>query len=98
MNQGTKIVQFLSGGREASSAELRSRFGIANPRAAVDAVRGDIQGDGMNIYSNVRINSKGVTVAKYRIGTTTNAVHFGRSALGWFKSETYKDFVRAGIV
>jgi hypothetical protein len=98
MKQGDKIVEFLRCGVEATSAELKSRFGIANPRAAVDSVRDGLRLGGLDIYSNSRTNKKGVTTRKYRIGAITKAVHYGRDAMGWFTSDTYKSFARAGLV
>ena len=98
MNQSEKIVQYLLDGNEASTAELSSRFGVKNVRAAVDTARSDIRKGGLDIYSNSRTNAKGVTVNKYRIGTTTNQVHFGREAVEWFTSNTYKSMARSGLV
>lgn len=98
MNQSEKIVQYLLNGREASTAELSSRFGVKNVRAAVDSARGDIRKQGLDIYSNSRTTAKGATINKYRIGTTTNQVHFGRDAVDWFTSSTYRSMTQPGLV
>jgi hypothetical protein len=85
MNQGEKIVQYLSNGREATSAELGLRFSIANVRAAIDAVRPSIQARGLDIYSNRKSTGKN----KYRIGHKRALVGATRSLGTWFGYKTY---------
>ena len=85
MNQGEKIVKYLSNGREATSAELGSRFSIENVRAAVNAVRPSIQARGLDIYSNRKSTGKN----EYRIGHKRKSTDVDRSLGTWFEYKTY---------
>jgi hypothetical protein len=60
----------LVNGEELTAAQIRSRFGLANPTAAVHQLRTS----GTVVYLNERKNSKGETVSKYRSGKPTRAL------------------------
>ena len=51
-------------GEELTAAQIKSRYGVANPHDAVYQIRQM----GYAIYLNERKNSKGETVSRYRAG------------------------------
>jgi hypothetical protein len=51
-------------GEELTAAQIKTRYGVANPHDAVYQIRQL----GYAIYLNERKNSKGETVARYRAG------------------------------
>jgi len=65
------LVNALKNGEELTSAQIRSRFGIANVTAAIHYIRSNL---GYAVYLNERKNSKGETLTKYRIGTPSRKV------------------------
>lgn len=66
-----KLLAALQGGEQLTEAQIRARYGIANPTAAVSALR--LEG-GYSIYGNKSKNSEGKTVTKYRLGTPSRKV------------------------
>lgn len=61
-----RLVQALSKGEQLTAAQIKARFGIANPTATVSDLR--LRG-GFAVYAN---ESKGTV--KYRLGTPSRAV------------------------
>ena len=51
-------------GEELTAAQIKTRYGVANPHDAIYQIRQM----GYAIYLNERKNSKGETVGKYRAG------------------------------
>jgi len=51
-------------GEELTAAQIKSRYGIANPHDAVYQIRQN----GYAIYLNENKNSKGETIGRYRAG------------------------------
>lgn len=51
-------------GEELTAAQIKSRYGIANPHDAVYQIRQN----GYAIYLNEKKNSKGETIGRYRAG------------------------------
>ncbi len=85
MSQVEKVIDFLDDGREATTKELANRFKIANVRAVIDSARKALKRDRLYVYSNRR-DSRNGSVNKYRIGTISKALYFGRSADEWFSA------------
>ena len=63
-----KLATALLKGEELSSRQIRARFGIANPRAAVFKLR---TVKGIPVYTN---ESKGRSPFKYRVGSYSRRV------------------------
>jgi len=60
-----KVFEALVGrGEELTAAQIKTRYGIANPHDAIYQIRQQ----GYAIYLNEKKNSKGETVARYRYG------------------------------
>jgi Helix-turn-helix domain len=73
-----RVLEALKTGEELTAKQISSRFGIANPSAAVHTLRSK----GYPIYLNARKTQTGVT-NKYRLGTPTRAmIAAGYKALG----------------
>ena len=64
--KSNRLVQALTKGEQLTAAQIKARFGIANPTATVSDLR--IRG-GFAIYAN-----EGKTGTKYRLGTPSRAV------------------------
>lgn len=60
-----KLYQSLVNGETLTSKQIRSRFGIKNPRDAVYRLR---HIHGVVVDSNQEVNSKGVLRHKYALG------------------------------
>ena len=70
MSKSKKLLSALTGGEQLTTKQIRSRFGIANPNAAVDGLRKQ----GYAIYSNARANKTGKAKNFFRLGTPSRAV------------------------
>ena len=73
MNVTTKsgrLLEALNSGEALTAAQIKARFGIANPTATVS----DLRFSGYAIYANQHKNSKGQTTTKYRVGKPSRAV------------------------
>jgi len=74
MSNVTKEARVLSAlqtdDRGLTAAQMKSRFGVANPTATVSALRMK----GFPIYANSRTNKGGETRTFYRLGTPSRAV------------------------
>ena len=68
--KSSKLLSALRKGDELTSAQISQRFGIANPRATVSALRFQ----GYAIYANQHSDTKGRQTTKYRLGTPSRAV------------------------
>jgi predicted transcriptional regulator len=71
MNQKQKLFNALASGEELTSKQITSRFGIASPTKVISMLR--LQ-DGLSIYSNVRVDTKGRVKHKFRLGTPSRKV------------------------
>lgn len=66
-----KIVAALQADSKGlTAAQMKSRFGVANPTATVSALRQK----GFAIYANRRTNKGGETRTFYRLGSPTQAI------------------------
>ncbi len=70
MNATTRLLNALRSGEELTARQIESRFGVSSARGLVHTLRSQ----GYAIYMNRRVNSKGVTTNKYRLGTPTRAM------------------------
>ena len=67
MNVTTKsgrLLEALNSGEALTAAQIKARFGIANPTATVS----DLRFSGYAIYANQHRDSKGRVTTKYRTG------------------------------
>ena len=71
MNQKAKLRNAFFQGRELSAKQITAQFGIASPSKVVSMLRLE---DGMAIYNNRHVDTKGRVVNKYRLGTPTRKV------------------------
>jgi predicted transcriptional regulator len=67
MNQKEKVISVLRQGREVTAKQFESQFQIGSPTKVVSELRRD----GYAIYLNKRVDTKGRTTMKYRLGTPT---------------------------
>lgn len=66
-----KVVSALQADSKGlTAAQMKSRFGVANPTATVSALRQK----GFAIYANRRTNKGGETRTFYRLGSPTQAI------------------------
>lgn len=70
VTKSSKLLAALKSGEQLTAAQISHRFGIANPRATVSALRFQ----GYAIYANLHRDSKGRETTKYRIGAPRRAV------------------------
>jgi hypothetical protein len=62
-----RLLEAFRKGEELTAAQIKARFGIANPTATVS----DLRYSGFSIYANQHTDTKGRTSTKYRLGTPT---------------------------
>lgn len=70
MSAKQKVLSYLSKDsayNTLTAAKMQSVFGIKNPSAVINELRGE----GHAIYLNTRTNSNGEKVSFYRLGTPT---------------------------
>lgn len=82
MTQKSTLAQAFINGYELTSKQIRARFGIASPTKVVSQLRLE---DGMPIYCNRRVDTKGRETLKFRLGTprrSTVAAGYRATALG----------------
>jgi len=65
-----RLLEALRTGEELTAAQIRARFGIANPTATVS----DLRFNGFAVYANRRTDTKGRVSTKYRLGNPSRAV------------------------
>lgn len=71
MTQKEKLRRAFFTGREMSAKQIASQFGIASPSKVVSLLRME---DGLPIYNNRHVDTKGRVVNKYRLGTPSRKV------------------------
>lgn len=82
MTQKNALATAFTNGYELTSKQIRARFGIASPTKVVSQLRLE---DGMPIYCNRRVDTKGRVTNKFRLGTpraSTIAAGYRAAALG----------------
>jgi predicted ArsR family transcriptional regulator len=71
MTKSERLVEALKSGDQLTAAQIKARFGIANPTATVSDLR--LRG-GFAVYANEHKDTKGRVTVKYRLGTPSRAV------------------------
>lgn len=71
LTQKQKLRRAFFEGREMSSKQITAQFGIASPSKVVSVLRME---DGLPIYNNRHVDTKGRVVNKYRLGTPSRKV------------------------
>lgn len=71
MTQKSKLRQAFFGGAELTSKQIRSQFKIASPTKVVSRLRLE---DGLSIYANKHVDTKGRETIKFRLGTPSRKV------------------------
>ena len=71
MTQKQKLRKAFFEGRELSAKQITAQFGIASPSKVVSILRME---DGLPIYNNRHVDTKGRAVNKYRLGTPSRKV------------------------
>lgn len=70
VSKSARFLAALQSGEALSPAQIKARFGLANPKATVT----DLRFAGHAIYTNSRKNSKGEAMTVYRMGRPSRAV------------------------
>ena len=70
MTKTDKVLAALQSGEQLTEAQIRQRFGAANPRALVSSLRMK----GYAVYANAHKDTKGRETTKYRLGRPSRAV------------------------
>jgi predicted transcriptional regulator len=65
-----KLLAALQNGESLTEAQIRTRFGLKNPRATVS----DLRFSGFAVYANQHKDTKGRVTTKYRIGRPSRAI------------------------
>lgn len=71
ITQRDKLRKAFFEGRELSARQITAQFGIASPSKVVSQLRME---DGLSIYNNRHVDTKGRIVNKYRLGTPSRKV------------------------
>lgn len=71
MTQKEKLRRAFFNGAELTSKQIASRFSIASPTKVVSQLRLE---DGLPIYANRRVDTKGRETTKFRLGTPSRQV------------------------
>lgn len=71
MNQKDKLRKALFQGRSLTSKQITAQFGIASPTKVISMLRME---DGLPVYSNKHVDTKGRVTHKYVLGTPSRKV------------------------
>lgn len=71
LTQKDKLRKAFFSGREMTAKQMTAQFGIASPSKVVSSLRME---DGLPIYCNKRVDSKGRETMKYVLGTPSRKV------------------------
>lgn len=71
MNQKETLRRVFESGKELTEKQISATYKIASPRSVISQLR---RVDGLAIYANRRVNSKGVETTKYRLGTPSKSI------------------------
>lgn len=70
VTKSARLREALSNGEALTAAQIRARFGIANPTATIS----DLRFSGFVVYANQHTDTKGRVTTKYRTGKPTRAL------------------------
>ena len=82
MSKKKQVIEALTAGRELTSLQLATTFGVRNPSALVS----DLRREGYPVYLNTRTRVSGDTYKAYRLGTASRSViaaGYKALASGW---------------
>ena len=65
-----RLLEAFKSGQELTAAQIKARFGIANPTATVS----DLRFAGHAVYANRRVDTKGRVSTKYMLGRPSRRV------------------------
>lgn len=71
MTQKDKLRKAFFNGAQLTSKQIRAQFKIASPTKVVSTLRLE---DGLPIYANKHVDTKGRETTKFRLGTPSRAV------------------------
>jgi predicted transcriptional regulator len=71
MTKSERLVEALQKGDQLTAAQIKARFGIANPTATVSDLR---LRSGFAIYANEHKDTKGRVSTKYRLGKPSREI------------------------
>jgi predicted ArsR family transcriptional regulator len=71
MTKSERLVEALKKGEQLTAAQIKARFGIANPTATVSDLR---LRSGFAVYANEHTDTKGRVSTKYRLGNPSREV------------------------
>lgn len=71
LTKRARLIEALQTGEELTAKQIASRFSLANPTATISSLRLE---DGYAIYGNLKKNSNGKQVTKYRLGTPSRKI------------------------
>lgn len=71
LTQKQKLRVAFFSGAQLTAKQMTARFGIASPAKVVSNLRLE---DGLPIYANKHVDTKGRKTTKYRLGTPSRAV------------------------
>lgn len=71
MTQKNRLATAFAQGAELTAKQIASQFKIASPSKVISQLRLE---DGMSIYLNKRVDTKGRVTHKYRLGTPRSSV------------------------
>lgn len=66
----SRLTEALLNGEQLTAKQIGARFGLANPTATIS----DIRFSGIPVYANTRVNAKGESVTRYRVGKASRKV------------------------
>ncbi len=65
-----RLLEAFKKGEQLSPAQIKTRFGIANPTATISVLRYS----GFAVYANKHTDTKGRLMTKYRLGTPSREI------------------------
>lgn len=71
MSQKDVLRNAFQAGKELTEAQISGQYKIKAPRAVIHSLRHE---DGLAIYANRKVNSRGVETTKYRLGNPSRAL------------------------
>ena len=71
VTQKTKLRIAFFNGAQLTSKQIRSQYKIASPTKVISQLRLE---DGLPIYANKKVDTKGRETIKFRLGTPSRAV------------------------
>lgn len=71
MTQKAKLRQAFFNGAQLTSKQIRAQFKIASPTKVISMLRME---DGLPIYANKHVDTKGRETTKFRLGTPSRKI------------------------